>query len=223
MTPVVYLSDAFLATGSEPWRIPDVADLPDIAVAQPHRQGRRSSPTTAIPTTLARPWAVPGTPGPGAPHRRPREGRHHRQRQLRPGQPPPDAAAARREDRRHRQRHPRRSQVYRPGEGRRCSCSAGARTYGAIRSAVERLQAEGQQRRPRPPAPPQPVPAQHRRRAAQLRQVLIPEVNLGQLLHADPGALPVDAVGLQPGPRQALPHQRDREAAERSSREAVTR
>src|SRR4029077_8246902 len=33
MTPVVYLSDAFLATGSEPWRLPDVDDLPRIAVA----------------------------------------------------------------------------------------------------------------------------------------------------------------------------------------------
>src|SRR5947207_2004835 len=32
MTPVVYLSDAFLATGAEPWKIPDVADLPDISV-----------------------------------------------------------------------------------------------------------------------------------------------------------------------------------------------
>ena len=39
MTPVVYLSDAFLATGSEPWRIPDVADLPDIARRERHRSG----------------------------------------------------------------------------------------------------------------------------------------------------------------------------------------
>ena len=33
MTPVTYLSDAFLATGAEPWRIPDLADLPDIGVS----------------------------------------------------------------------------------------------------------------------------------------------------------------------------------------------
>ena len=33
MTPVVYLSDAFLATGAEPWSIPDVDDLPDISVS----------------------------------------------------------------------------------------------------------------------------------------------------------------------------------------------
>ena len=50
MTPVVYLSDAFLATGSEPWRIPDVADLPDISRRE-RRRGRRPVParTSATP------------------------------------------------------------------------------------------------------------------------------------------------------------------------------
>src|SRR6187402_2513075 len=60
MTPVVYLSDAFLATGSEPWKIPALADLPGIAVSN------ATDPTTfrpyqRDPETLARPWAVPGT------------------------------------------------------------------------------------------------------------------------------------------------------------------
>ena len=48
MTPVVYLSDAFLANGSEPWPIPSVADLPDIGVAQPDRSRTASTRTTAI-------------------------------------------------------------------------------------------------------------------------------------------------------------------------------
>ena len=62
MTPVVYLSDAFLATGSEPWLIPDVDDLPDISV--PNRTERVGfQPYDRDPVTLARPWAVPGTPG----------------------------------------------------------------------------------------------------------------------------------------------------------------
>ena len=63
-TPVYLLSDAYLANGSEPWLIPDVDDaarhLDDV------RRGRatgRSSRTCATPTTLARPWAIPGTPG----------------------------------------------------------------------------------------------------------------------------------------------------------------
>ncbi len=62
MTPVVYLSDAFLATGSEPWLIPDVDDLPDLSV--PNRTERAGfQPYARDPVTLARPWAVPGTPG----------------------------------------------------------------------------------------------------------------------------------------------------------------
>ena len=56
MTPVVYLSDAFLATGSEPWRIPEPADLPDISVANATTIRRRSSPTSATP----RRWRGPG-------------------------------------------------------------------------------------------------------------------------------------------------------------------
>ena len=62
MTPVVYMSDAFLATGAEPWRIPSVDDLPSIAV--PNRTEREGFyPYLRDETTLARPWAVPGTPG----------------------------------------------------------------------------------------------------------------------------------------------------------------
>ena len=63
MTPVVYLSDAFLATGSEPWKIPSLADLPGDRRRERDRPGARSGRTSATPTTLARPWAVPGTPG----------------------------------------------------------------------------------------------------------------------------------------------------------------
>ncbi|MDQ3222375.1 MAG: 2-oxoacid:acceptor oxidoreductase subunit alpha, partial [Gemmatimonadota bacterium] len=62
MTPVVYLSDAFLATGSEPWRIPEVADLPGIGVEN-HTDKASFQPYLRDPETLARPWAVPGTPG----------------------------------------------------------------------------------------------------------------------------------------------------------------
>jgi 2-oxoglutarate ferredoxin oxidoreductase subunit alpha len=64
-TPVYLLSDAYLANGSEPWLIPDVASLPDIsvefAVAPP--EGKPFLPYERDPETLARPWAIPGTPG----------------------------------------------------------------------------------------------------------------------------------------------------------------
>src|SRR5205085_406992 len=65
-TPVVLLSDGYLANGSEPWRIPDVDDLPDLRVsfaAEPNGPDGAFLPYLRDPETLARPWAVPGTPG----------------------------------------------------------------------------------------------------------------------------------------------------------------
>ncbi|HWB67597.1 MAG TPA: 2-oxoacid:acceptor oxidoreductase subunit alpha [Mycobacteriales bacterium] len=64
-TPVYLLSDAYLANGSEPWLIPDVASLPDLQVefAKPVADGDAFHPYQRDPATLARPWAVPGTPG----------------------------------------------------------------------------------------------------------------------------------------------------------------
>jgi 2-oxoglutarate ferredoxin oxidoreductase subunit alpha len=64
-TPVYLLSDAYLANGSEPWLIPDVAALPDISTsfATAANEGEEFLPYKRDPQTLARPWAVPGTPG----------------------------------------------------------------------------------------------------------------------------------------------------------------
>ncbi|GIU95968.1 MAG: oxidoreductase [Gaiellaceae bacterium] len=62
-TPVFLLSDAYLANGSEPWRIPDVADLPAIPVEFATGDGDGFLPYARDPETLARPWAIPGTPG----------------------------------------------------------------------------------------------------------------------------------------------------------------
>jgi len=64
-TPVYLLSDAYLANGSEPWLIPDVDALPSIKVdfaTEPSGDGT-FLPYARDPQTLARPWAVPGTPG----------------------------------------------------------------------------------------------------------------------------------------------------------------
>jgi len=64
-TPVYLLSDAYLANGSEPWLLPDVASLPDIDVefATAPNDGETFQPYARDPETLARPWALPGTPG----------------------------------------------------------------------------------------------------------------------------------------------------------------
>ncbi|MFF2661244.1 2-oxoacid:acceptor oxidoreductase subunit alpha [Kitasatospora sp. NPDC058032] len=65
-TPVFLLSDGYLANGSEPWRIPEVDELPaidpDFATA-PNREDGAFWPYLRDPQTLARPWALPGTPG----------------------------------------------------------------------------------------------------------------------------------------------------------------
>jgi 2-oxoglutarate/2-oxoacid ferredoxin oxidoreductase subunit alpha len=66
-TPVFVLSDGYLANGSEPWRIPEVASLPDLseqfAFAVPGDGTTEFEPFRRDPVTLARPWAIPGTPG----------------------------------------------------------------------------------------------------------------------------------------------------------------
>lgn len=62
MTPVLYLSDGYLANGSEPWKIPKVADLPKIDVHF-RTEVEGFFPYLRDEKTLARPWAVPGTPG----------------------------------------------------------------------------------------------------------------------------------------------------------------
>ncbi|MGI5485377.1 2-oxoacid:acceptor oxidoreductase subunit alpha [Microtetraspora malaysiensis] len=66
-TPVMLLSDGYLANGSEPWQVPEVSELPDISVeftTEPNGEdGTTYLPFKRDPETLARPWAVPGTPG----------------------------------------------------------------------------------------------------------------------------------------------------------------
>jgi 2-oxoglutarate/2-oxoacid ferredoxin oxidoreductase subunit alpha len=66
-TPVILLSDGYIANGSEPWLLPDVASLPDLTVefatAPNSPDGTKFLPYLRDPATMARPWAVPGTPG----------------------------------------------------------------------------------------------------------------------------------------------------------------
>src|SRR5215208_3116475 len=64
-TPVFLLSDAYLANGSEPWLIPDVDSLPEMPVEFADRPNHEGGfmPYLRDTETLARPWAIPGTPG----------------------------------------------------------------------------------------------------------------------------------------------------------------
>ena len=69
-TPVILLSDGYLANGAEPWKLPDVESLPDISVEFATETNHVAPdgtkefwPYLRDPETLARPWAIPGTPG----------------------------------------------------------------------------------------------------------------------------------------------------------------
>ncbi len=66
MCPVFFLSDGYIANGAEPWKLPDVAKLPKIVIEHPtknNNEGGQFMPFLRNEKTLARPWAVPGTPG----------------------------------------------------------------------------------------------------------------------------------------------------------------
>jgi 2-oxoglutarate/2-oxoacid ferredoxin oxidoreductase subunit alpha len=62
MVPVIILSDGYLANGAEPWRIPELHEIPDFH-AKFETNPVDFKPYRRDPDTLARPWAVPGTPG----------------------------------------------------------------------------------------------------------------------------------------------------------------
>jgi 2-oxoglutarate ferredoxin oxidoreductase subunit alpha len=192
MTPVVYLSDAFLGTGAEPWSIPNVDDLPSIAV--PNRtEASGFYPYLRDETTLARPWAVPGTPG--LEHRigglekadvlgnvSYDPDNHHRMQLLRQAKIAGIAADIPPLD------------VYGPPEGDLLILGWGS-TYGAIRSAVERLQERGVSVAHAHIRHLSPFPANTGDVLRAYKRVLVPELNLGQLLMLIRARFLVDAVG----------------------------
>ena len=63
MTPVILLSDGYLANGAEPWRLPDVGSLPKFNIKHPKAVNGETFRPYERNDKLARPWAIPGTPG----------------------------------------------------------------------------------------------------------------------------------------------------------------
>jgi 2-oxoglutarate ferredoxin oxidoreductase subunit alpha len=193
VTPVVYLSDAFLATGAEPWKIPSLDSLPDIAVPNwTEREGFH--PYERDPKTLARKWAIPGTPGLehriGGLEKADITGNvsydpdnHHRMQLLR------QAKVARMAD------DIAPLEVFGPDRGDLLILGWGS-TYGAIRSAVERLHSQGQASVAHAHLRHlNPFPANTEKVVRSYRRVLIPEVNLGQLLMLIRAQFLIDAEG----------------------------
>ena len=178
MTPVVYLSDAFLANGSEPWPIPSVDDLPDISV--PNRTlAEGFHPYDRDPVTLARPWAIPGTPGLehriGGLEKADITGNvsydpdnHHRMQLLR------QAKIARIAD------DIPELTVFGPERGDLLLLGWGS-TYGSLRSAAERMQADGKSVAHAHLHYMNPFPRNLGNVLDHYKRVLVPEINLGQL------------------------------------------
>jgi 2-oxoglutarate ferredoxin oxidoreductase subunit alpha len=192
VTPVVYLSDAFLATGAEPWQIPSVADLPDISVEN-WTEKETFHPYDRDPVTLARKWAIPGTPGLehriGGLEKADITGNvsydpdnHHRMQLLR------QAKVARIAD----DIPP--LEVFGPERGDLLILGWGS-TYGAIRSAAERLQTQGRSVAHAHMRHLNPFPANTEKVLRSYRKVLLPEVNLGQLLLLLRGQFLIDIEG----------------------------
>ncbi|HMJ81148.1 MAG TPA: 2-oxoacid:acceptor oxidoreductase subunit alpha [Candidatus Dormibacteraeota bacterium] len=178
MTPVVYLSDGFLATGAEPWRIPDLADLPDLRVANADDPAT-FRPYDRDPETLARPWAVPGTPGLehriGGLEKADISGNvsydpenHHRMTMLRQEKVARVAATI----------PP--LEVSGPATGDLLLLGWGS-TFGALHSAALRLQAAGYSVAHAHLRYLNPLPANTGEVLGNYRRVLVPEINTGQL------------------------------------------
>ena len=168
-TPVILLTDGYLANGAEPWLLPDVDALPDISVpfAEPNHEptARRVLALPARPRDARPPVGDPGHARPHAPHRWHREAGRHRQRQLRPRQPRAHGPHPGREDRRHRRTTSRWSRSTTPTATPSVLVLGWGSTWGSISEAVRRVRAAGQEGGARAPRPPEPVPAEPRRGA----------------------------------------------------------
>jgi 2-oxoglutarate ferredoxin oxidoreductase subunit alpha len=179
MTPVILLTDGYIATSSEPWRLPDVTNLPDIS--RPFAtiaDGEEFYPYDRNPETLARPWAIPGQPGlehrlgglekdglKGTvsydPHNHEIMSLTRRDKVDRIVDSIPDL------------------EVY--GEGTELLVLGWGSTYGAIRTAVKRVHTAGRKVSQVHLRYINPFPNNLGEILEQYDTVLIPEINLGQL------------------------------------------
>ncbi|MDL1870935.1 2-oxoacid:acceptor oxidoreductase subunit alpha [Deltaproteobacteria bacterium PRO3] len=195
MTPVLFLSDGYLANGSEPWLIPSLSELAPIEVRHPERAaGEKFLPYLRDEKTLARPWAIPGTPGLehriGGLEKEDRSGNvsydplnHERMTHLRA-----DKVAAVAQD------IPDLEVFGRP-EGELLVVGWGS-TYGAITTAVEQLQREGAAVSSIHLRHLNPFPRNLEAILKSFDKVLVPEMNLGQLALLLRGKFLVDAQPL---------------------------
>jgi len=178
MTPVFFLSDGYLNTSSEPWMIPNPDDIPAITVEN-RTDPEGYQPYLRDPITLARPWAIPGTPG--LEHRVGGLGKQDITGNV--SYDPDD----------HQHMVNTRAQkvaniadriplqdVEGPAGGDLLVVGWGG-TYGALRSAVRKAQAKGQSVAHAHIRYLNPFPRNLGNLLSRYRKVLVPELNMGQL------------------------------------------
>jgi len=193
MTPVYYLSDGYLGNGAEPWRIPSASEFEPIAITHP-TDPSTFAPYRRDPDTLARPWAIPGTPG-----------LEHRIGGLEKaditGNVNYDPLNHEKMTRLRNEKIERianfipEQEVYGDSEGELLVLSWGS-TYGAAITAVDKLREEGASVSHAHLRYLNPFPKNLGDIISRFNQVLIPELNLGQLRLLIRAKFLVDAQGL---------------------------
>ncbi len=182
MSPAVMLSDGFLANSSEPWLIPNPDDIPEIPVEHPAPRDNGHGPFLPYkrdPETLARPWAIPGT-----------KGLEHRLGGLAKAPDTgnvsydPDDNIAMYEARKGKIARladviPEQD-VFGPESGDLLVVSWGS-TYGAVRSAVAKAQEAGYSVAHAHVRYINPLPRNFEKLLGQYKEVIVPEINGGQL------------------------------------------
>jgi 2-oxoglutarate ferredoxin oxidoreductase subunit alpha len=178
MSPVFFLSDGYLSNSSEPWRIPNPDDLPTLTIE--HRTNAEGfQPYLRNPKTLARPWALPGTPG--LEHRLGGLGKEDITGNVSYDPDDNQHMANMRAERLARiaDRIPL-QKVMGPQTGDLLVVGWGS-TYGAIRTAVRRAQNKGQSVAATHLRYLNPFPKNLGDILKRYKKVLVPELNMGQL------------------------------------------
>ncbi|MEZ4688183.1 MAG: 2-oxoacid:acceptor oxidoreductase subunit alpha, partial [Bacteroidia bacterium] len=190
MTPVILLTDAYLANGSEPWRIPEMAALPEIQIPQPEipEEGESFEPYKRDPAKLSRYWAKPGM-----------EGLEHRigglEKELQTGNVSYDPANHEAMVRLRAEKVARVAnylpelEVFGPPSGDLLLIGWGS-TYGALRTAVEELLQDGHMVSLAHFNYINPLPSNTAEIFKNFDHLLVSELNLGQFARFLRGKLP---------------------------------
>jgi 2-oxoglutarate ferredoxin oxidoreductase subunit alpha len=179
MTPVVLLTDGYLANGSEPWLLPKAADLPDISI--PFATDPETYQPYARDENLSRPWAVPGTPG--LEHRVGGLEKKHITGHVNYEPSNHDFMVNLRAQKVAKvQEDIPLQDVFGPETADLAIVGWGG-TYGAIRAATERLQAQGKSVAHVHIKYLNPFPSNLGEVLGKYKKILVPEINLGQLAY----------------------------------------